>query len=144
MGERPRIDRTIDDHAGYALRLSYEDPVVSAPLLAPIIMSSRLSPHRPGSDPPRLLPVDNPLPLPQFGAHEDIMLAPSVFSAMCQNLRLSPQIDLFATAQHHQLPRYLSPRAADPNAFGHDAFAYHWPTDAVLYANPPPGPFWIR
>jgi len=52
-------------------------------------------------------------------------------------LRLSPQIDLFATAQHHQLPWYLSPRTEDPHALGHNAFAYHWPRDVLLYANPP-------
>ena len=47
------------------------------------------------------------------------------------------QIDLFATAQHHQLPWYLSPRTEDPHALGHNVFAYHWPRDVLLYANPP-------
>ena len=56
---------------------------------------------------------------------------------MCQQLMVAPCIDLFASADHRQLPRYYTADPQDLNALGHNAFAYRWIPDVCLYANPP-------
>ena len=56
------------------------------------------------------------LPVPQITyasrADEDVMLNPIVFSNVSTYFRISPTTDVFASAQHHQVPDYFT---ADPN-----------------------------
>ena len=49
------------------------------------------------------------------------MLNPLVFHQARKELKYKPSVDLFANAEHHQLPRYYSP-VADSKAAGVDAF----------------------
>ena len=56
---------------------------------------------------------------------------------MCQNFRVRPVIDLFASKAHHKLPRYYSADPTYARAEGYNAFYFHWSPDVVLYANPP-------
>ena len=66
---------------------------------------------------------------------EDVMLDPKIFRKVCEALNVVPQIDLFASAQHHQLRTYCS-RTPDSNAFACDAFALNW-RNFISYVNPP-------
>ena len=66
----------------------------------------------------------------------DVMLNPLAFHQARKALRFKPSVYLFASAQHHQLPRYFS-RAADPKAAGIDAFRADWKAESAPYANPP-------
>ena len=50
---------------------------------------------------------------------------------------VAPCIDLFATAAHHQLPKYITPDANDKEEIGVNAFTYYWDPTLCLYANPP-------
>lgn len=68
--------------------------------------------------------------------NEDVMLAPEVFAQACSELKFHPTVDLFANAQHHQVPRYMAPRS-DPWASAVDALAHDWRTESRLYSNPP-------
>ena len=45
-------------------------------------------------------------------------------------------MDVFANADHHQLPRYYSP-VANPKAAGVNAFTAHSQAEGTPYANPP-------
>ena len=65
------------------------------------------------------------------------MLCPTIFVAMCQNFNVKPAIDLFASARHHQLPRYYSVDRKDSRAEGYNAFNFLWTPDIMLYINPP-------
>ena len=64
-------------------------------------------------------------------------MAHGVFMAMCENLGVQPTIDLFASQRHKQLPGYYTADKHDRKALGHNAFAYFWERDKMLYANPP-------
>ena len=50
---------------------------------------------------------------------------------------VTPCVDVFATAEHHQLPKYIYPDHRDEKAMGCNAFAYKWDPSVTLYANPP-------
>ena len=65
------------------------------------------------------------------------MLCPTIFVAMCHNFNAKPNIDLFASARHHQLPRYYSIDRKDPHAESYNAFNFLWSSDTMLYINPP-------
>ena len=67
---------------------------------------------------------------------EDVQLDPVVFHEAQRQLRFRPTVDLFANAQHHQLPRYFAPRE-DPNAAHIDAFTADWRAETRPYCNPP-------
>ena len=64
------------------------------------------------------------------------MLNPYVVRQICDILGYHHTLDLFASADHHQVPRYGSPYE-DPQAFWVDSFAHSWQTGDILYANPP-------
>jgi hypothetical protein len=65
---------------------------------------------------------------------KNYQLRPSVFRTMCEKFRINPQLDLFASKENHQLPKYCIWRA-DRKSLG-DAFALDW-TGRILWANPP-------
>ena len=75
-------------------------------------------------------------PPPLFDPNEEVMLCPTVFKAICENFGITSVIDLFASTQHHQLPRYFSVDADDQQAEGCNAFNFRWDSSQVLYANP--------
>ena len=56
---------------------------------------------------------------------------------MCENLRVQPVSDLFASRTHHQLVNYLTVELDDEYAAGFNAFAYKWGPEQIPYANPP-------
>ena len=64
------------------------------------------------------------------------MLNPFIFREARKQLGFKPSVDLFASADHHQLPRYFS-QYDDPMAAGTDAFSIYWNTEEKPYANPP-------
>ena len=66
----------------------------------------------------------------------DVMMDPYVFRRVTRELRFKPTIDLFASYEHHQVPRYFS-RYADPHSSGVDAFSQDWTKEVRPYANPP-------
>jgi hypothetical protein len=68
-----------------------------------------------------------------------VTLDPQQFRYACSMLDYWPDIDAFADAHHHQLPRYWSQDPSDPNAEAVDAFAQPW-FERNLYVNPP----WYR
>ena len=55
---------------------------------------------------------------------------------ICLTLQVTQQIDLFASAKHHQLPRYFTVDPEDPNAMGVNAFNFVWDPCILYYANP--------
>jgi hypothetical protein len=65
----------------------------------------------------------------------DVMLNPPVFEYACRILQFRPNIDMFATARHHQLPRYCSP-TKDPAAFRVNCYSLNWNLYRP-YLNPP-------
>ena len=67
---------------------------------------------------------------------EDVMLNPLIFHQARKFLQFKPSVDMFATTEHHQVPRYFSP-IADANAAGVDAFMQNWAAENTPYANPP-------
>ena len=71
-----------------------------------------------------------------YNPRDDIMLDPRVFRAARKFLKFKPSADLFASAAHHQLPRYYSP-FPDPMSAGTDAFAFCWQQERAPYVNPP-------
>jgi len=81
--------------------------------------------------------LDGDFPLPKFGKEEDVFMLSTVFLHACSRLMVAPCIDLFATAAHHQLPKYITPDASDKEAIGVNAFTYYWDPTLCLYANPP-------
>ena len=68
---------------------------------------------------------------------EQVMLNPAVFRDMRHSLKFKPSSDMFASATHHQLPRYYSKNAADPASAGVDAFQFDWKCEVAPYFNPP-------
>ena len=80
-------------------------------------------------------PVDIPIPLHPADKN-DVMLNPLVFHQMRKALKFKPSVDLFASAEHHQLPRYYS-KTADPHSVGVDAMQANWAAEHTPYANPP-------
>ena len=86
--------------------------------------------------------VDAPLrekpsssPTSLLDAKADVMMDPVVFREACKILKFKPTVDLFANANHHQLPRYYSPKY-DPRAAGVNAFSINWSREWHPYANP--------
>ena len=57
------------------------------------------------------------------------------FQWLC-NLGIYPQVDLFATRENHQLPKFVSP-ILDPSAVGKDAFTLDWNLWQKIYLFPP-------
>ena len=78
------------------------------------------------------LPVTD---LPVFGENEVVRLDPARFQEACFRLKVQPTIDLFATSENAQLPRFITP-TADPAAVTSNAFTYQW-NQELGYANPP-------
>jgi hypothetical protein len=66
----------------------------------------------------------------------DVMLNPEFFRLAKKELHYKPSVDMFASADHHQVPRYYS-RESDPHSVGTDAFKADWRLEATLYLNPP-------
>ena len=60
-----------------------------------------------------------------------------IFQIACETLRVQPQIDLFASNLHHQLPNNLTVDPTDNQAVGINAFNYIWDPKWTYYANPP-------
>ena len=85
----------------------------------------------------RQLPQRDDAEHPVFTLNEEVMLCPTIFAAMCQNFSVQPEIDLFASARHHQLSRYYSAVRDDSSAEGYNAFNFTWTPDVMLYINPP-------
>ena len=75
--------------------------------------------------------------IPAFEPEEDVKLHPEVFRQACAVLHCDPQVDLFASSRHKQLPYYLTIDATDVYALGINAFNYEWDSNVILYANPP-------
>ena len=65
------------------------------------------------------------------------VLNPAVFREMRHSLGFKPSADTFASATHHQLPRYYSRHPADVASAGVDAFSFDWKCDGAPYFNPP-------
>lgn len=70
-------------------------------------------------------------------SHRDWKLHPSVFKALCRSLRLRAQVDLFASRQNTQVPRFFSWQH-DYAALGTNCFTRQWSELGTLYAYPPP------
>ena len=64
------------------------------------------------------------------------MLNPFIFREARKQHGINTSVDLFASADHHQLPRYLG-QYDDRMAAGTDAFYIDWNTEEKPYANPP-------
>ena len=79
---------------------------------------------------------DAPQPPIYGAANEDVMMSPKIFHFARKQLRYKPSVDLFASAAHHQLPRYYS-ATPDPASIGQDAFQHPWHAESRPYANPP-------
>lgn len=77
------------------------------------------------------------VPLLEYGTVEDVLVKPEIWLRMCQQLMVTPCIDLFAPAAHRQLHRYYTADPTDGEALGHNEFAYVWSPEVCLYANPP-------
>ena len=74
---------------------------------------------------------------PEFDSTEEVLLCPTVFSAICQNFEVYPEIDLFASAVQQQLARYCTADTTDAQAEGYNAFNFLWTPGVALYLNPP-------
>ena len=74
---------------------------------------------------------------PVFDSTDEVSLCPTVFTAICQNVEVSPKIDLFASAGQHQLARYCTSDPTDAQAEGYNAFNFLWTPGVALYLNPP-------
>ena len=62
-------------------------------------------------------------------------LAPFVFHKIVNLFKVTPEIDLFASALNHQVPKYISWNP-DQEAFAIDAFSISW-ANIKFYAFPP-------
>ena len=67
---------------------------------------------------------------------EQVKLDPKIFRRAIKELHFKPSADLFASATHHQLPRYYS-KSYDPKAVRTNAFSINWNLEAAPYVNPP-------
>ena len=65
---------------------------------------------------------------------KNYMLQPSVFQSMCKKYDMTPDIDLFASRENAQLPKYCSWRV-DKKSLG-NAFDMNW-TGGKFWLNPP-------
>ena len=74
---------------------------------------------------------------PAFDTVEEVKMKPEILKRVCRELLVTPCMDLFASAKHHQFPRYFTVSEGDEEAVGRDAFAYEWSPGVCLYANPP-------
>ena len=74
--------------------------------------------------------------LKNFDHKADVKMDPAIFREAARRLRFRPTADMFASASHHQLPRYYAVRH-DPKAIGINAFQYDWKREWAPYANPP-------
>jgi hypothetical protein len=70
-------------------------------------------------------------------SHADWKLHPWLFRAIQDELGLAPDIDLFASAQNTQVPRFFSYNF-DHRAVAADAFLHDWHKLGTTYAYPPP------
>ena len=52
--------------------------------------------------------VLTPASLLQIDAKADVMLDPAIYREVCRNLAYHPSVDLFASWEHHQVPRYYA------------------------------------
>jgi len=66
----------------------------------------------------------------------DVMMDPRIFQRARRVLRFKPGADMFASAAHHQLPRYYS-AYRDPRSAGKNAFKADWLLEVRPYVNPP-------
>ena len=67
---------------------------------------------------------------------EQVLLDPRIFRLAIKELKFKPSADMFASATHHQLPRYYS-KENDPQAVGQNALAFPWQAEFRPYVNPP-------
>ena len=67
--------------------------------------------------------------------NEDVLLHPTTFVNVCKAFQFFPEIDLFASARHHQVNSYCS-QFPDPNAVACDAFSLNW-RNLRCWINPP-------
>ena len=65
-----------------------------------------------------------------------IMLDPVIFHQAAKQLKFKPSVDLFATADHHQVERYFAPQR-DAHAAAINAFSVDWRREWHPYANHP-------
>jgi hypothetical protein len=70
-----------------------------------------------------------------YNVKSDVPLDPEVFEFVCEQLNFYPEIDVFASAKHHQLSAYCS-RTYDVNAVCQDGFTLDW-SRHKCYLNPP-------
>ena len=64
------------------------------------------------------------------------MLAPNVFWHAVRRLNFVPTADMFASREHHRVPRYYSKDHRDCLAIG-NAFNTNWQREQRPYINPP-------
>ena len=64
------------------------------------------------------------------------MIAPILFKTICDNFKMKPEIDLFASRLNTHLPVYAS-FGPDPNCSFVDAFTFDWSQFTYCYAYPP-------
>ena len=81
--------------------------------------------------------MSNSIGVPRFGLEEEVKLAPWIFENVCKWLNFYPKIDLFASANHHQLPCYFTADRCDFQANGCNSFNFEWNPEIPMYANPP-------
>ena len=67
---------------------------------------------------------------------EQVLLDPLIFRRAIKELKYKPSADLFASATHHQLPRYYS-KEDDSRAVSTDALEFPWQAENSPYVNPP-------
>ena len=73
----------------------------------------------------------------QTADSEQVLLNPEVFRLARHYLSYKPSAGMFASATHHQLPRYYSKDAADMSSAGVDAFSFDWQSEPAPYFNQP-------
>ena len=64
------------------------------------------------------------------------MIAPVLFKTICDNFKMKPEIDLFASRLNTHLPVYAS-FGPDPHCSFVDAFTFNWSQFTYCYAYPP-------
>ena len=57
---------------------------------------------------------------------EQVLLDPEIFRSARHSLAFKPSADMFASASHHQLPRYYSKDSLDTASAGVYAFQFSW------------------
>ena len=65
------------------------------------------------------------------------MLSPFFFNTACLALKFKPSVYFFASAAHHQVPRYFTTYPHDRNAAGVNEFSVSWTSDVSPNINPP-------